>query len=134
MALLSKKNERAREQDDRINTPSEMIDSSEDKLWESDPMKALVFEGTERRKKLNWWARFLLSIIIVLTFLFLVWLLFMEELPQASRDLINIMVGAYVAVLAKSTDYWFKDKDDPEHRETQSHLDNNGNGNNNEDN
>ena len=119
MALLSKKNERAREQDDRINTPSEMIDSSEDKLWESDPMKALVFEGTERRKKLNWWARFLLSIIIVLTFLFLVWLLFMEELPQASRDLINIMVGAYVAVLAKSTDYWFKDKDDPEHKESQ---------------
>ena len=108
-----------------------MIDSSEDKLWESDPMKALVFEGTERRKKLNWWARFTLSIIIVVTFLFLVWLLFMEELPQASRDLINIMVGAYVAVLAKSTDYWFKDKDDPEHRETQSHLEN---GNNNEDN
>ena len=131
MALLSKKNERAREQDDRINTPSEMIDSSEDKLWESDPMKALVFEGTERRKKLNWWARFTLSIIIVVTFLFLVWLLFMEELPQASRDLINIMVGAYVAVLAKSTDYWFKDKDDPEHRETQSHLEN---GNNTEDN
>ena len=131
MALLSKKNERAREEDDRINTPSEMIDSSEDKLWESDPMKALVFEGTERRKKLNWWARFTLSIIIVVTFLFLVWLLFMEELPQASRDLINIMVGAYVAVLAKSTDYWFKDKDDPEHRETQSHLEN---GNNTEDN
>ena len=131
MALLSKKNERAREEDDRINTPSEMIDSSEDKLWESDPMKALVFEGTERRKKLNWWARFTLSIIIVVTFLFLVWLLFMEELPQASRDLINIMVGAYVAVLAKSTDYWFKDKDDPEHRETQSQLEN---GNNNEDN
>ena len=131
MALLSKKNERAREEDDRINTPSEMIDSSEDKLWESDPMKALVFEGTERRKKLNWWARFTLSIIIVVTFLFLVWLLFMEELPQASRDLINIMVGAYVAVLAKSTDYWFKDKDDPEHRETQSHLEN---GNNYEDN
>ena len=123
MALLSKKNERAREEDDRINTPSEMIDSSEDKLWESDPMKALVFEGTERRKKLNWWARFTLSIIIVVTFLFLVWLLFMEELPQASRDLINIMVGAYVAVLAKSTDYWFKDKDDPEHKETEASND-----------
>jgi hypothetical protein len=29
------------------------------------------------------------------------------------------MVGAYVAVLAKSTDYWFKDKDDPEHKESQ---------------
>jgi hypothetical protein len=28
------------------------------------------------------------------------------------------MVGAYVAVLAKATDYWFKDKDDPEQKET----------------
>jgi len=34
--------------------------------------------------------------------------------------LINIMVGAYVAVLAKATDYWFKDKDDPEHKESES--------------
>jgi len=58
-------------------------------------------------------------LIIVTTFIFLVWLLFYAELPQASRDLVNIMVGAYVAVLAKSTDYWFKDKDDPEHKESQ---------------
>jgi hypothetical protein len=34
--------------------------------------------------------------------------------------LINIMVGAYVAVLAKATDYWFKDKDDPEQKEGES--------------
>ena len=56
---------------------------------------------------------------LILTFLFLVWLLFFAELPQESRDLINIMVGAYVAVLAKTTDYWFKDKDDAEVKETQ---------------
>ena len=73
----------------------------------------------EKRKKMNWYARFVLSLIIVTTFIFLVWLLFYAELPQASRDLVNIMVGAYVAVLAKSTDYWFKDKDDPEHKESQ---------------
>ena len=51
----------------------------------------------------------------------------LEELPQASRDLINIMVGAYVAVLAKATDYWFKDKDDPEHKETERELAKDGN-------
>ena len=66
----------------------------------------------------------LITLIIALTFLFLIWLLFYVELPQASRDLINIMVGAYVAVLAKSTDYWFKEKDDPEHKETEKHLEN----------
>ena len=112
--------------DDKINTETDFIDSSEEKLWEQNPMEALRYEKIETRKKLNWWARFSLSLIVVLTFLFLVWLLFYAELPQASRDLVNIMVGAYVAVLAKSTDYWFKDKDDPEQKETEN-VSQNGN-------
>jgi len=103
--------------DGKINTGIEMIEDQEEKLWETNPMEALRYEKIETRKKLNWWARFTLSMIIVMTFLFLIWLLFYGELPAASRDLINIMVGAYVAVLAKATDYWFKDKDDPEHKE-----------------
>jgi len=112
--------------DGKINTSLEMIDEQEEKLWETNPMEALRYEKIETRKKLNWWARFTLSMIIVMTFLFLIWLLFYGELPAASRDLINIMVGAYVAVLAKATDYWFKDKDDPEQKEGEAV----GNGNN----
>ena len=104
--------------DGKVNTTSEMVIASEEALWEKNPVEALKYEKIETRKKLNWWARFSLSLIIVMTFLFLVWLLFYGELPTASRDLINIMVGAYVAVLAKATDYWFKDKDDPEQKET----------------
>jgi len=103
--------------DGKINTSTEMIEAEEEKLWETNPMEALRHERIETRKKLNWWARFSLSMIIVFTFLFLVWLLFFGALPAESRDLINIMVGAYVAVLAKATDYWFKDKDDPEQKE-----------------
>ena len=103
--------------DGKINTSAEMIDAEEEKLWETNPMEALRYEKIETRKKLNWWARFSLSMIIVMTFLFLIWLLFFGALPAESRDLINIMVGAYVAVLAKATDYWFKDKDDPEQKE-----------------
>jgi hypothetical protein len=112
--------------DGKINTSLEMIKDQEEKLWETNPMEALRYEKIETRKKLNWWARFSLSLIIVLTFLFLVWLLFFGALPAESRDLINIMVGAYVAVLAKATDYWFKDKDDPEQKESQE-IGNNGN-------
>ena len=112
--------------DGKINTSVEMIENLEEKLWENNPMEALRHERIETRKKLNWWARFLLSMIIVCTFLFLVWLLFFGALPAESRDLINIMVGAYVAVLAKATDYWFKDKDDPEQKESQE-IGNNGN-------
>jgi len=103
--------------DGKINTGVEMIEDQEEKLWEQNPMEALRYEKIETRKKLNWMARYVLSMIIVLTFLFLIWLLFYGELPPASRDLVNIMVGAYVAVLAKATDYWFKDKDDPEQKE-----------------
>ena len=106
-----------------INTPEEMLEFEQEKLWENDPMGALQNANVEKRKKMNLMARFCLSLIIVLTFLFLVWLLFYAELPQASRDLVNIMVGAYVAVLAKATDYWFKDKDDPEHKETEASND-----------
>ena len=112
--------------DGKINTSFEMIEDQEEKLWETNPMEALRYEKIETRKKLNWWARFTLSMIIVMTFLFLIWLLFYGELPTASRDLINIMVGAYVAVLAKATDYWFKDKDDPEQKEGEA-VGNNGN-------
>ena len=112
--------------DGKINTSLEMIEDQEEKLWETNPMEALRYEKIETRKKLNWWARFSLSMIIVMTFLFLIWLLFFGALPAESRDLINIMVGAYVAVLAKATDYWFKDKDDPEQKESQE-IGNNGN-------
>ena len=114
MAIPSKKD---RPGDGKINTINEMIHDSEEKLWEGDPMKALIYEGTERRKKMNFWSRFIITMFIVITFLILIWLLFFALLPEESRDLINILTGAYVAVLAKSTDYWFKEKDDPEHKE-----------------
>ena len=57
--------------DGKINTSFEMIENLEEKLWESNPMEALRYEKIETRKKLNWWARFTLSMIIVFTFLFL---------------------------------------------------------------
>ncbi len=114
--------------DGKINTSDEMIEDQEEKLWEQNPMEALRYEKIETRKKLNWMARYVLSMIIVLTFLFLIWLLFYGALPQESRDLVNIMVGAYVAVLAKATDYWFKDKDDPEQKEGEA-VSNGGNDN-----
>ena len=71
--------------------------------------------AVENRKLLNFWARFTISVANALTFLVLLWLLFFAEVQETSRDLVNILVGAYVAVLAKSTDYWFKDKRDAEH-------------------
>jgi len=69
------------------------------------------------RKFLNFCARFLISVANAITFLVLLWLLFYAEVQEASRDLVNILVGTYVAILVKITDYWFKDKRDQEHEE-----------------
>tara|TARA_R100000656_G_scaffold107645_1_gene79776 strand:- start:220 stop:537 length:318 start_codon:yes stop_codon:yes gene_type:complete len=71
----------------------------------------------ENRKLLNFWARFTISCANAITFLVLLYLLFFAEVKETSRDLINILVGAYVAVLSKSTDYWFREKKDAEHDE-----------------
>ena len=65
---------------------------------------------------------------ITTVFLILVALLFFSDVPADARDLLNILLGAYVAVLAKTTDYWFKEKEDPEVAEGQAiHEAENGN-------
>jgi len=110
---------KSRRNDNKLNTAVEMINASEEALWKNDPMEALKFERIESRKRMNWLARFSLSLITSGTFLILLYLLFFSELKDGARDLINILTGAFVGVLAKSTDYWFKDKDDAEDKESQ---------------
>lgn len=68
----------------------------------------------EKRKLLNWTARFTISLIIFGIFSYLVYLLFFTDIRDSSRDLVNILLGAFVGVLAKVSDYWFKEKEDPE--------------------
>ena len=80
----------------------------------------------EKRKRWNFNARFFLSGVVFLIFFVLLYVLFYGELiTDTYRDIINILIGTYVAVLTKTVDYWFKEKDDPEHRETEA-LNNGG--------
>ena len=73
----------------------------------------------EKRKKWNFVARFFLSGVIFFVFFVLLYVLFYGELvTDTYRDIINILIGTYVAILTKTTDYWFKEKDDPEHKES----------------
>ena len=80
----------------------------------------------EKRKRWNFIARFTLSGVIFLVFFVLLYVLFYGTLvTDTYRDIINILIGTYVAVLTKTADYWFKDKDDPEHKESET-LNTNG--------
>lgn len=80
----------------------------------------------EKRKRWNFLARLTLSGVVFLVFFVLLYVLFYGELvTDTYRDIINILIGTYVAVLTKTADYWFKEKDDPEHRES-ANLNGNG--------
>ena len=125
---IPKNIKKSRQSDSKVNTAKEMINASEEALWGKSPVEALKFERIERRKRMNWLARFSLSLIVLGTFLILIYLLFFSDLKDGHRDLINILVGAYVGVLAKTSDYWFKDKDDAEDKQSQQlHAANGGN-------
>ena len=82
-------------------------------------------KSIETRKKLNFWARLVLSLVIFGAFFILLYLLFFAQVGETYRDIVNILVGTYVAILTKTADYWFKDKDDPEHKESEA-LNTNG--------
>ena len=86
---------------------------------DTDMKKEEQSKSIETRKKLNFYARFILSLVVFGTFLLLLYLLFFQEVGTTYRDIVNILVGSYVAILTKTADYWFKDKDDPEHKESQ---------------
>ena len=86
---------------------------------DTDMKKEEQQKSIEGRKKLNFWARFVLSIVVFGAFFVLLYLLFFATVGETYRDIINILVGTYVAILTKTADYWFKDKDDPEHKESQ---------------
>ena len=82
----------------------------------------------EKRKRLRFYARFSLSCVVFLVFFCLLYVLFYGELvTDTYRDIVNILIGTYVAALMKLVNYWFTEKDDAEHQESET-LNGNGNG------
>ena len=82
----------------------------------------------EKRKRLRFYARFSLSCVVFLVFFCLLYVLFYGELvTDTYRDIVNILIGTYVAALMKVVNYWFTEKDDAEHQESET-LNGNGNG------
>ena len=61
-----------------------MIDTEED-MKKDEQSKSI-----ENRKKLNFWARFVLSLVVFGTFLLLLYLLFFQEVGDTYRDIVNL--------------------------------------------
>ena len=73
----------------------------------------------EKRKRMRFYARFSLSGVIFFVFFVLLYVLFYGTLvTDTYRDIVNILIGTYVAALMKVVNYWFSEKDDSEHQES----------------
>ena len=75
----------------------------------------------EKRKRMRFYARFFLSGVIFFVFFVLLYVLFYGTLvTDTYRDIVNILIGTYVAALMKVVNYWFTEKDDAEHQESET--------------
>jgi len=54
------------------------------------------------------WMQYSISLLVLGTFIWILWMLFTGELDDGFRDLLNIIVGAFLASYSKVTDFWFK--------------------------
>ena len=73
----------------------------------------------EKRKRMRFYARFFLSGVIFFVFFVLLYVLFYGTLvTDTYRDIVNILIGTYVAALMKVVNYWFTEKGDSEHQES----------------
>ena len=62
-------------------------------------------QAVEVRKRRAQWSRISLSWAIVGTFIFLVYLLFFADIKEDSKDLVNILVGAFIFAVSFRRDW-----------------------------
>ena len=54
------------------------------------------------------WMQYSISIAMFGMFIWIIWLLFHSTLDAQFRDLLNIIVGGFLASFGKVVDFWFK--------------------------
>ena len=54
------------------------------------------------------WMQYSITIAMFGLFSWIIWLLFHETLPDNFRDLLNIIVGGFLASFGKVIDFWFR--------------------------
>ena len=54
------------------------------------------------------WMQFAITVSVFGLFVWIIWLLFNGTLDDKFRDLMNIIVGGFLASFGKVVDFWFK--------------------------
>ena len=56
--------------------------------------------------------RAIFTATLMAIFVYILWLLFHKEIQSGHRDILNVIIGSFLGILIKSTDFWFKRDDE----------------------
>tara|TARA_B100000959_G_scaffold275613_1_gene329234 strand:+ start:985 stop:1371 length:387 start_codon:yes stop_codon:yes gene_type:complete len=90
--------------------PHTQLDEIADAIDRGVPPDLIVHEAEleESRKRRQFVARFTLSLTQIGIFIMIITILFFFQITDAFRDLLNILIGGFLATFTKISDYWFK--------------------------
>jgi len=102
--------EQMADEDASSNNPHTQLDEIADAINRGVPSELIVHEAEleERKMTRQFAARFTMSLLTIGIFIVLVVILFFFEISDSFRDLLNILVGGFLATFTKISDFWFK--------------------------
>jgi len=95
--------------------PHTQLDEIADAIKAGVPTDLIVHEAElDANQKLRQFAaRVTMSLLTMTIFIVLVVILFFFEISDSFRDLLNILVGGFLATFTKISDFWFKGDSEP---------------------
>ena len=114
-------NDMAEEQEEQTAPPSKpgnphtQLDEIADAIRAGVPVDLIVheaeLEASQRTRQFA--ARVTMSLLTMSIFIILVAILFFFQISDSFRDLLNILVGGFLATFTKISDFWFKGDSEP---------------------
>ena len=114
-------NDMAEEQEEQTAPPSKpgnphtQLDEIADAIRAGVPVDLIVheaeLEASQRTRQFA--ARVTMSLLTMGIFIILIAILFFFQISDSFRDLLNILVGGFLATFTKISDFWFKGDSEP---------------------
>ena len=114
-------NDMAEEQEEQTapivkpGNPHTQLDEIADAIRAGVPVDLIVheaeLEASQRSRQFA--ARVTMSLLTMGIFIILVTILFFFQISDSFRDLLNILVGGFLATFTKISDFWFKGDSEP---------------------
>ena len=114
-------NDMAEEQEEQTAPPSKpgnphtQLDEIADAIRAGVPVDLIVheaeLEASQRTRQFA--ARVTMSLLTMGIFIILITILFFFQISDSFRDLLNILVGGFLATFTKISDFWFKGDSEP---------------------